>query len=622
MYCNDICSAVWTSHPDTPWKNCEWGTGMVDRTPRNDFAFWTNAQQGGASDMTTPGAAASAAEPHQPSRCQWLNDQESHFHHARRFQTSPLSYFKWTKGDNPHDHGLGLGGHDGLHHGLSVNDHIQRNSSGGGAGGGGNGGSIGGGGGGGGGINYARTTSTGSMSGPPTPTNGPGGPNTPLVVPQPVKPPSRTGTKTYQCKICDQVFTTKSDMLIHCQQIHKQDPKPYKCPTCSKSFANSSYLSQHARIHSGLKPYKCEICERKFTQLSHLQQHIRTHTGEKPYKCMHPDCPLKFSQLSHLKQHFRSHTGEKPYKCLFMDCPLKFAQLSHMKQHYRSHTGEKPYKCMHQDCPLKFAQLSHMKQHYRSHTGEKPYQCMYQGCGKAFSQLSNLQSHSRSHMTDKPFRCNSCYKCYADEQSLREHIPKHSDTKHLKTHICHICGKSYTQETYLTRHMTKHSQENVPKIMTRPIKQEPMDLVDRDFIGARLPDRSTPSDLSMNPGGATSCSKGSAPSSAFMPLSPFAANTVSSSSGPGYHYSPGLSHNSLSSPLPHISSMASPRYFPYDPIAFGRKSDGQERNLNMAGVPRESMIANSLLSLQHIKNYASQQMPSFTPTPGAGSRLA
>ncbi|XP_059144525.1 zinc finger transcription factor lin-29-like isoform X1 [Physella acuta] len=546
--------------------------------------------QGGASDMTTPGAAASAAEPHQPSRCQWLNDQDSHFHHARRFQTSPLSYFKWTKGDNPHEHGIGLGPHDGLHHGL--NDHLQRNTGSVGGGGGGNGGSGGGGGGGGGGINYARTTSTGSLSGPPTPTNGPGGPNTPLVVPQPVKPPSRTGTKTYQCKICDQVFTTKSDMLIHCQQIHKQDPKPYKCPTCSKSFANSSYLSQHARIHSGLKPYKCEICERKFTQLSHLQQHIRTHTGEKPYKCMHPDCVLKFSQLSHLKQHYRSHTGEKPYKCMHMDCVQKFAQLSHLQQHTRLHTGERPYKCTHP------------------------------GCGKAFSQLSNLQSHSRSHMTDKPFRCNSCYKCYADEQSLREHIPKHSDTKHLKTHICHICGKSYTQETYLTRHMAKHSQENVPKIMTRPIKQEPMDLVDRDFIGGRLPDKSTPSDLSMNPGGATSCSKGSAPSSAFMPLSPFAANTVSSSSGPAYHYSPGLSHNSLSSPLPHISSMASPRYFPYDPISFGRKSDAPDRNLNMGGVPRESMIANSLLSLQHIKNYASQQMPSFTPTPSAGSRLA
>lgn len=90
--------------------------------------------------------------------------------------------------------------------------------------------------------------------------------------------------------------------------------------------------------------------------------------------------------------------------------------------------------------------------------GEKPYKCSHQGCGKvhecfstrtadgallqAFTQLSNLQSHSRSHMTDKPYRCNSCYKCFADEQGLREHIPKHSETKHIKTHICHICGKN------------------------------------------------------------------------------------------------------------------------------------------------------------------------------------
>ena len=66
-----------------------------------------------------------------------------------------------------------------------------------------------------------------------------------------------------------------------------REPKPYKCSHCSKSFANSSYLSQHMRIHLGIKPYRCEICQRKFTQLSHLQQHIRTHTGDKPYKCRH-----------------------------------------------------------------------------------------------------------------------------------------------------------------------------------------------------------------------------------------------------------------------------------------------------------------------------------------------
>ncbi|XP_037076895.1 zinc finger protein squeeze-like [Pollicipes pollicipes] len=162
------------------------------------------------------------------------------------------------------------------------------------------------------------------------------------------------------------MFVSKADLQMHVQ-VHMREAKPYKCSQCSKAFANSSYLSQHTRIHLGIKPYRCEICQRKFTQLSHLQQHIRTHTGDKPYKCRHP------------------------------------------------------------------------------------------GCSKAFSQLSNLQSHSRCHQTDKPYKCNSCYKCFTDEASLLEHIPKHRESKHLKTQICPYCGKSYTQETYLQKHMQKHA---------------------------------------------------------------------------------------------------------------------------------------------------------------------
>ncbi|ULU06387.1 hypothetical protein L3Y34_018326 [Caenorhabditis briggsae] len=153
--------------------------------------------------------------------------------------------------------------------------------------------------------------------------------------------------------------------------MQMREAKPYKCTQCVKAFANSSYLSQHMRIHLGIKPFgPCNYCGKKFTQLSHLQQHIRTHTGEKPYKC-------KFT-----------------------------------------------------------------------------------GCDKAFSQLSNLQSHSRCHQSDKPFKCNSCYKCFTDEQSLLDHIPKHKESKHLKIHICPFCGKSYTQQTYLQKHMTKHADRS------------------------------------------------------------------------------------------------------------------------------------------------------------------
>ncbi|XP_024081491.1 zinc finger protein rotund-like isoform X3 [Cimex lectularius] len=225
-----------------------------------------------------------------------------------------------------------------------------------------------------------RTQSSGSSSASPPAGSGALPPPSMLIVPHPLSNQTKAEAqhhvvtqngsgRKYQCKMCPsfQIFSSKSELQLH-SQLHMREVKPYKCTQCSKTFANSSYLSQHTRIHLGIKPYRCEICQRKFTQLSHLQQHIRTHTGDKPYKCRHP------------------------------------------------------------------------------------------GCNKAFSQLSNLQSHSRCHQTDKPYKCNSCYKCFSDEPSLLEHIPKHKESKHLKTHICQYCGKSYTQETYLTKHMQKHAE--------------------------------------------------------------------------------------------------------------------------------------------------------------------
>ena len=341
------------------------------------------------------------------------------------------------------------------------------------------------------------------------------------------------------CFFSFQIFESKSDLLVHSQQIHKQDPKPYKCPTCNKCFANSSYLSQHARIHSGIKPYKCQICERRFTQLCHLQQHIRTHTGEKPYKCQHP------------------------------------------------------------------------------------------GCGKAFSQLSNLQSHSRSHMTDKPYRCNSCYKCFSDEQSLREHIPKHSETKHIKTHICRICGKAYTQETYLARHMTKHSGDPyTPQGMMAHRNSTPVNKMNSGLpppgmgggtlihhpLGPDTADIKPQLDMG-NPGILTNSKMGGpGGASAFMPLAhQFPNPSLMNSSVPSTSFpftSPRLPNSTLNSPLSHITSPSStsPGYFPFDPITFPKR-DPMDGRMGMPS--REDMIANSLISLQQIKNFSSRSHPVF-----------
>ncbi|CAD5126294.1 DgyrCDS14450 [Dimorphilus gyrociliatus] len=322
-----------------------------------------------------------------------------------------------------------------------------------------------------------------------------------LVVPQPLKP-SRSA-KTYHCRMCEQVFDCKSDLLVHSQQVHKQDPKPYKCPTCNKCFANSSYLSQHARIHSGIKPYRCNICDRRFTQLCHLQQHMRTHTGEKPYKCSHPSC------------------------------------------------------------------------------------------GKAFTQLSSLQSHSRSHMTDKPYRCNSCYKCFSDEQALRDHIPKHSETKHLKTHICHVCGKSYTQETYLARHMQKHAYDrNCP---IQPGQQQTPTVTQHHHPATSIFDLAPPGPHTLAPiTSLTQSHQDDIKCSAFLPISSFASLAPPPPPPPLPSQYNGLQSSEFSTSTPATSSTSSNRR------------------------PDNSAVTSSpFLSLQQIKSYSNQN--SFFPSVSTSS---
>jgi len=184
----------------------------------------------------------------------------------------------------------------------------------------------------------------------------------------------------------------------------------------------------------------------------HPQHGQHPQAAMRKYQCKM--CPQIFASKADLQLHTQIHMREpKPYKCA--SCNKAFANSSYLSQHTRIHLGIKPYRC--EICQRKFTQLSHLQQHIRTHTGDKPYKCRVPGCTKAFSQLSNLQSHSRCHQSDKPYKCNSCYKCFTDEPALLEHIPKHRDSKHVKTHICAYCGKSYTQETYLAKHMQKHA---------------------------------------------------------------------------------------------------------------------------------------------------------------------
>mmetsp|Transcript_10989 Transcript_10989/g.12068 ORF Transcript_10989/g.12068 Transcript_10989/m.12068 type:complete len:442 (-) Transcript_10989:160-1485(-) len=109
----------------------------------------------------------------------------------------------------------------------------------------------------------------------------------------------------------------------------------FNCPSCTKSFNDSSNLLKHIRIHTREKPYLCNICGKCFAHSSTLKGHTNIHLNKKPFTCTFNGCNKSFSNSSNLSRHKRVHTGEKPYACSI--CNKKFNQSSNLKQHQKTH---------------------------------------------------------------------------------------------------------------------------------------------------------------------------------------------------------------------------------------------------------------------------------------------
>ena len=93
--------------------------------------------------------------------------------------------------------------------------------------------------------------------------------------------------------------------------------KKMNCRDCGTTFPNAYQLSLHKRTvpecaSSNITPtYQCQICERLFSSSSRLRKHLRTHLGTKPYKCN--ICQKQFTQSHNLKRHILIHTGKAFY---------------------------------------------------------------------------------------------------------------------------------------------------------------------------------------------------------------------------------------------------------------------------------------------------------------------
>ncbi|EMG46105.1 hypothetical protein G210_3662 [Candida maltosa Xu316] len=110
------------------------------------------------------------------------------------------------------------------------------------------------------------------------------------------------------------------------QSQQESQSQPLPSPTSSSS--SSSGPTKQKLV----KKYFCRICQQGFTRKHNMVSHELIHSSLKPHVCS--ECNLRFRRIHDLKRHEKLHTGEKPYVC--SKCSRRFARPDALTRHQNS----------------------------------------------------------------------------------------------------------------------------------------------------------------------------------------------------------------------------------------------------------------------------------------------
>ncbi|KAM8704531.1 hypothetical protein ACLKA7_009044 [Drosophila subpalustris] len=307
----------------------------------------------------------------------------------------------------------------------------------------------------------------------------------PLVVAMPpATPPAR-------CEICE--FNFRNDELrdIHFRLVHEngegteqsagqqqaqQQPEPYKCHLCSKTFRMKGSLRVHLKVLHTIgcssnsnnnmgngngngniinHTPKISICDRirhkeatnsngnAITPSSNSNNNNGNNT--QPYALSGAICMLKQEVTTTGESTLTSEYGSTPKNWECDVCSKLFTTKYFLKKHKRLHTGEMPYTC--QFCARTFTFQQSYHKHLLYHSEVKPHACGI--CGRAFKELSTLHNHQRIHSGEKPFKCEVCGKCFRQRVSFLVHTRIHTGVMPYK---CDQCQKTFRYKVSLRTH--------------------------------------------------------------------------------------------------------------------------------------------------------------------------
>ncbi|XP_077414924.1 zinc finger and BTB domain-containing protein 41 [Vanacampus margaritifer] len=268
-----------------------------------------------------------------------------------------------------------------------------------------------------------------------------------------------TKEKPFQCDVCLQRYSTKSNLTFHKKKHASNAPvqiKEHKCPFCNKLHASTKTLGKHVRrfhpehLQEFLSKrkkkmksegWKCPICLKSFTRRTHLQEHMILHTQDRPFKCAFCDEFFR-SRFARLKHQEKYHLG--PFPCEI--CGRNFNDTGNRRRHIEcTHGGKRKWTCF--VCGKSVRERTTLREHMRIHSGEKPHMCGL--CGQSFRHKSSYRLHLRRHRNDRRYECDECGKTFVRHDHLTKHQKTHSGEK---AHQCEECGKCFRRQDHLAVH--------------------------------------------------------------------------------------------------------------------------------------------------------------------------
>lgn len=315
--------------------------------------------------------------------------------------------------------------------------------------------------------------------------------------------------RPFVCDQCGRSYRHAGSLVNH-KNSHKTGE--YYCAVCNNTYSNQLAMKNHLRIHFSVKKHCCQDCGKAFRGKKQLLNHTcsqnrkknaaagsrgkaRGRRRAKALTCK--QCSLAFSTADQLANHICSkqpatHSAhekngksnapavkeERPFKCNI--CGRSYRHAGSLLNHKNTHkTGH--FTCSF--CAKPFSNPMALRNHTRIHTQKKKYVCPI--CGKAFRLSSILYNHQKIHSRGVTrYSCQTCGKSFQGKSGLKRHRCYRSGTSSPavnqdsadKCYTCDQCGRSYRHAGSLLNHKKSHSADLLNCTLCLKTFTDPLDL--------------------------------------------------------------------------------------------------------------------------------------------------